>query len=270
MNQITEQSPLSKPQREFSQDFIIWLGALTIVTLVLVFIVERMNLFPEGLFNIHSVNQTTILSLPWIQVGYYTIRNGLEIFSSGHLGALPALSLRLGLLISVLLVFVLGPTLLFFGWRKRAQEKVSGTPLPMWRGSTILFVVGIIITASMALPVIPDSIIQRMVAHSLRSSQAIEENKDMVIYELNAIIIKAHEYRVLPQELQGGGGSFSGFKLAEKMANTPNATYTITVTNNAVTIVATSQPYPDATITVQAVSNSLNPANMSFTGSFQR
>jgi hypothetical protein len=269
MNQITEQSPLSKPQREFSQDFIIWLVALTIATLVLVFSIERLNLFSGALFHFYISNGIGLLFFPWVVAGGTTIGNALEIFSSGHVSALPDLSARLGLLLGVLFILVLGPTLLFFGWTKRAQEKIAETSPPMWRGSTIMFVIGLIITLSMAIPVIPSSIIQRMVSHDLRSAQAVQENKDLIIYEIGALVVKAHEYRVLPKELQGGGGSYSGFELPETLASTPNAAYTVTVADKSVTIVATSKPYPDATVTVQAVSYVLYPMGWSYTGSFE-
>ena len=268
MNQITEQPPLSKPQREFSQDFIVWLVTLTIVTLAIVFIGEHSDLFP-GLYYVNAWNRLGFLIFPWMQAGSRTIVNGLEMFSSGHVGALPVLSMRIELLISVLLVFVVGPTLLCFGWKKRTEEKVSGTLLPTWRGSTIMFSAGIILTASMAIPVIPGSIMQRIVSHQLRMAQAIQENRDLIINEANVLVEKAHQYRVLPKELQGGGGSFYGFKLAEELTNTPNATYTATVTDEAVTIVATSKPYPGTTVTVKAVSDFLYPRGWSFTGSFQ-
>jgi hypothetical protein len=269
MNQTTEQPSLPRPQREFSQDFVLWLVALTVATLVIVFAVERLNIFPGGLFYLNASDRIGFLIFPWIQAGFHTIANGLDMFSSGHIEALPGLPARVGLLVSVLLVLVFGPTLLFFGWKQRAEDRLSGTPLPTWRGSTITFVVGVIITASMAIPVIPGSIMQRVATHRLQEAQAVQENKDQIINEIDAVVIDAHEYRVLPKELQGGGGSYLGYKLAEKLANTPNATYTVTVTDNAVTIVATSRPYPGAKVTVQAVSSVLYPKEWSFTGLFE-
>jgi hypothetical protein len=75
---------------------------------------------------------------------------------------------------------------------------------------------------------------------SLFSAQSIQSNKDAIINDLNNIAAQAYQYRIRPQSMAGGNGSYVGFTIPNKMATNANALYTCAPTSSTVTFTATS------------------------------
>src|SRR5512135_3363731 len=75
---------------------------------------------------------------------------------------------------------------------------------------------------------------------SLFSAQSIQSNKDAIINDLNNIAAQAYQYRIRPQSMAGGNGTYNGFIIPTKMASNANATYTCTPAADNVAFSATS------------------------------
>lgn len=73
-------------------------------------------------------------------------------------------------------------------------------------------------------------------------------NKDAIINDLNNITAQAIQYRIRPKSMEGGNGSYIGFKIPTKMQSNSNATYACLPSANEVTFLAISADNPDNTV----------------------
>ena len=74
------------------------------------------------------------------------------------------------------------------------------------------------------------------VSTTLFDSNATTSNRDAVIGDLNNLGAKAIEYYMKPKNLNGGGKSFTGWKLPAELDTTANGNYVLTVSSQSVTI----------------------------------
>jgi hypothetical protein len=111
----------------------------------------------------------------------------------------------------------------------------------------------------------------------MQSSQAVQENKDHIINDLNVIAWKMREYRIVPKTLGGGGGEMTGYVISAGLSDTEDAKYafeaavpgTKTPTGIAIaSIHASSKKYADAAVDVM-VDESGNLWNWVYKGPFQ-
>ena len=58
-----------------------------------------------------------------------------------------------------------------------------------------------------------------------RVTSPVQSNKDAIINDLNNLAAFAYQYRIRPQEMGGGAGSYTGFKIPEKMKQNDNAVF---------------------------------------------
>jgi len=58
-----------------------------------------------------------------------------------------------------------------------------------------------------------------------RASSPVQDNKDAIINDLNNLAALSFQYRIRPKEMGGGAGSYTGFKIPEKMKQNDNATF---------------------------------------------
>lgn len=58
-----------------------------------------------------------------------------------------------------------------------------------------------------------------------RATSDVQSNKDAIINDLNNLAAVAYQYRIRPQEMGGGAGSYTGFKIPEKMKQNDNAVF---------------------------------------------
>lgn len=258
----TEQAP--RQEQEFSSAFLQGLIALTVATLLIVFVLER-YVVPEQHFSVSRISL-----FPWVTAGGHLIAQGLSLFS-GYLVSPITLGQQLELVISTWVLLVLGPTLFFFGWRDRLLAKQQGDVSSKLQLSTVVFMLGGIVTYTAAIPVVPMAIIQYVVSQRMQRSQAISTNRDNIINEANMVMISAFQYRVLPQRLGGGAGSYAGYVLPTEFASTPDGTYRVEeATDQEVTIAAASSKYPGATVSVKIGKNGRPiPASWQYTGEFR-
>ncbi|MGB2869118.1 MAG: hypothetical protein WBD36_11750 [Bacteroidota bacterium] len=255
MNQKTERP------REFSQDFITFLTALTVATLVFLF-------FSEKYLYSGSVKNVRLTMFPWVMAAGQTIAAGLSDFA-GEAPETISSVYRLSVLGSLLIGLVLGPTLFFFAWRERKTEESSGEAFRVLRASTIMFILGGIIVLSVVMPSLPASIIQRVVSNDLHRAQAIQATKDCMMNDLNTVTFGAVQYHHLPKALGGGEGSYAGFVLPLDVKKTTNASYELVSTaKDEAQFKATSLEYPSASIAIR-VDAAGEIRHWEFTGEFQ-
>lgn len=58
-----------------------------------------------------------------------------------------------------------------------------------------------------------------------RTSSPVNQNKDAIINDLNNLAAISFQYRIRSKEMGGGGGSYIGFSIPEKMQQNENATF---------------------------------------------
>jgi thioredoxin-related protein len=58
-----------------------------------------------------------------------------------------------------------------------------------------------------------------------RNSSPVEDNKSAIINDLNNLAVFAFQFRIRPREVGGGAGSYTGFKIQEKLKQNGNATF---------------------------------------------
>ena len=90
---------------------------------------------------------------------------------------------------------------------------------------------------------------------SMFSSSSVQANKDAIVNDLNNLSADAYQFRIRPGTMGGGGGKYSGvsgastYSIPHKLVTNENATYSCTVTADAVTFVGNSRSYPGSTVT---------------------
>ncbi|MFH2004002.1 MAG: hypothetical protein ABIK27_04560 [Bacteroidota bacterium] len=83
------------------------------------------------------------------------------------------------------------------------------------------------------------------------SAQAISSNKDAILADVNNLGADAFQFKIRPLAMGGGAGVYTGYAVKPLGAwgtNNPNATYTVSVTPDQITVVGTSKAYT-ATVT---------------------
>jgi hypothetical protein len=263
MNQKTEstKSPDTQQTSEFSSDFIRVLVALTAATLLLVFA------FEHRAFTTPEQPMVRMYLFPWVVAGGHTIAIGLSEFSGKNPPSI-IFTERIAALLGLLFGFIIGPTLFFFGWYNRRKDRESGSKGSVLRGSAVISVVGGILTFAVAIPSIPAAYIQVRVTQSMHRAQAIQDNKDQMINDLNMIACNARQFRILPKNLDGGNGSYLGYSLSQILAGTEEGTYEISCTADDIAVKAISKKYSDCHISVHIVKDG-HLAQWEYSGNFQ-
>lgn len=185
---------------------------------------------------------------PWMIGGKQTIQNGLLAFS-GKPPEPPPAGDKARALIPTLISMVLCPTIFLLGWRRRRLEKASSTERPPLKVSGYIFCG--LVTVFVALAVGPIAYFGERSRASQHHTQAVQGNRDLMINELNMLAINAAQYFILPKSLGGGGRSFEGYSVSEKLAKSEEASYAVTGSNNVAAFHATSVKYPSCTIDVK-------------------
>ncbi len=249
---MTQKTEIPAPENapELSTAYLGSLIIASLIVLLLVFGGGLLTIDPLSMLHIRSVGPIPVLA-PWVGVGGVTIANGLSEFCGEALTPVDN-AFRIAGLIGILILGVFVPTLTLFLMGKREGAAVSA---PV----RAIYLVAAIMAGTFAVFVIPMGIVSARVTASLKSAQAVQENKDHMINDLNMIAWKIREFRILPKTLGGGGGSVSGYVMPSDIAKTADGTYAYALaasdtkgpTGTAiVTIHAVSVLYPDAAIDV--------------------
>lgn len=244
MKSKTDSSPQASPhtgEPEFSPGFLRWLITITIGTLVMVFLIEH------GTLRLSSgAMQFRIFPQPWIIAAGITIHEGSQEFQ-GKGGATSYQTEEFMMLVDLLLLFVVGPTLLLFGWR--ASQKHKDEEQRLLRPSNIAFVLGGILLVPIVFPAVPGAVTRSLVYRSMKSAQAISEEKDRMMYEMTLIAFDARQFRARPYAMGGGGGSYFGYNISPDKATTPHGSYlTVEVGEEMIVFKGTSARYPASNI----------------------
>lgn len=240
---------------EFSPMFLRWLISLTIVTLLFVF-------FSDYIFARHEVRFTPV---PWTVAGGVVIEQGLDLFSGRQLVPI-SMENKISMLAGLLAAFVFGPALLFFSWRRLLtgpkQSKLS-PPL-------IGFVFGVIFLSISVLGTVASAIMAPQIATSMRKAQDLGENRDQVIGGMWRVSIDAYQYKILPKNYNGGGGSYQGYEVPQSLQKLEtNEFIAMSATDTSVTIMGSSTKYPGAGVQVVYDRQGKLPHSFTFLGSFK-
>ncbi len=229
---------------EFAPGFIWQISLLTIAALCVV-------VASHSDFAWHLTGGTLPITLyPWVYGGGRTIANGLRAFSGQIPEPLPA-GLRAAALVLVLITMVLCPTLFFLEWRRRRLTKTLSSERPLLRISSVLYAFCGMITMVAGIGLGPAAYFSEKARADLRHAQAIQSNRDAMINQLNMLALDATQYRILPRQLGGGGRSFEGYSITEKMAKTDEALFMVTGRRNVAEFRGTSAKYPSCAIEVR-------------------
>jgi hypothetical protein len=72
-------------------------------------------------------------------------------------------------------------------------------------------------------------------------SSSVSSNKDAIVNDLQNLAANAYQFKIRPQTLGGGNGSYSGYQVPLKLRPNQNATYTASsVASKTITFLATS------------------------------
>jgi hypothetical protein len=187
---------------------------------------------------------------PWVYGGGWTIENGLRAFS-GKVPEPPPASLRAATLILVLISLVVCPTLFLLEWRRRRSANAPFSERSPLRISSIFYALCGTITIVAGVGLGPVAYFSETTRANLRHAQAIQSNKDAMINELNMLAVDATQYFILPKTIGGGGQSFEGYSVLEKLAKSEEASYIVSGGQKAATFHATSARFPSCTIDVK-------------------
>jgi len=234
--------------------FIRWLVALTAMTFALTLLVD------------FSPPRSVVSPLPWVTAGGITIQQGLTIFSGGTPAEM-SFEVRYSILGTLLAAYVIGPTLLFFSWRRIAIEPKTS---PM-RPASIGFFFGAILTGVYMFPLLLMSVAHPTVASSMRSTQALGQDRDWVINGIFRVSLDAYQYKILPKSFGGGGGSYLGYRIPEGVGRTAYGEYLATEeTDSTLTISGSSLAYKGASVRgVYGPDGKLRRAGFTFIGQYQ-
>jgi hypothetical protein len=229
---------------EFAPGFLWQICLLAAVVLAFVSYWSRDNFWVAS-----NIPGPTTTLYPWVIAGKQTIENGLTAFSGKPL-RIPTLVDQTRLLAAVLIVLVISPTVFLLGWRRRRLNSSASAGEFRLHASGLLYVFTGVVTVYVALSTLPIVYFAEKAREDLRQRQAIQDNRDQIITDLSLLALDIYQYRLLPQAIDGGGGSYLEYRLPEKMSETNAAVYSATVKNNEVVIRAQSTIYPSASVKV--------------------
>lgn len=103
----------------------------------------------------------------------------------------------------------------------------------------------------------------------LFTSSGISSPKDWIINDLGNLAAAAYQYRIRPDSMGGGGGSYEGFVIPARMSRNENGIYTATVVH-ADTIQFSAKWVGDSTATITASLDADGRLSAwTYTGNFQ-
>ena len=180
------------------------------------------------------------LVYPWVTASNTTL--GYALLGIG-VSPPSIFSVKIYLLAGILLTFVICPTIVLYGWYKRRLARLSGTsqPIgPLRNLSSLGYSFCSIVVLFVVVTIVPLTILQMVKAKSSCESDEARLLRYQTENELNLVISNIVEYRLLPKELSGGGGSFQGYVVPTRLARTDKAEYSVKVKSDTVLVKAES------------------------------
>ena len=234
---------------EFARGFLWQVSLLTVV--VLAFLSFEQTLFFRKLPFAGTPTPSPVTIIPWMSAGRHTLELGLKAFA-GKSATEPNLTDKAGTLMSLLLGMVIWPTAALIGWRRRRLSRPDFPRRAPLESTAVMYALGWVITTVFVVPLVPMVVTSEGVRSSLRSAQAVQDNRNEIINELNMLAVEAAQYYLVPKHLGGGGRSFEGLTLPAEHMKTRHANYTIVVQARETQFHAESVLYPRSTVDVKA------------------
>jgi hypothetical protein len=104
---------------------------------------------------------------------------------------------------------------------------------------------------------------------NLFQANNIEQNRNGLINDIQAITINALIYRTKPTNLGGGKGSYVGYTIPKKLSSNNDGTYKVSITANQISVTATSGS-GNGTVVAAFDQNGKYVANsITYTGNFK-
>jgi membrane protein YdbS with pleckstrin-like domain len=232
---------------EFGLGFLILLVLATFVAL-LVTLWSNDQTRPHSTYAFEANDYRSMTIAPWILAGSKTIENVLSAFRGKDAEyILP--SFRAMVILSLIIVFVVCPTVYLFRWREHRLKtrRLRDEPL---HASDLVYGFCALITLFVAVGIIPLTIRQEIIRYSVRHAQAVQRNKDHLINSIEEVVFNMEQYWILPKSEAGGEGNLNGYSLPQELSRTEDGTLTTTAAGDSGTIVARSSLYPSSSISV--------------------
>jgi hypothetical protein len=241
VSQKTEPADTTGGQKQpfISTALLVQLCVVALVALALMIMLERVVLAGTTM-RLTELQIDSPLVYPWITVGNTTLMGAFRGWETRIPGIL---SVKIYLLAGILIAFVMCPTFLLFGWRKRRLGQMSGvsTPIRSLRDMPSIGYAFCGVVVSFVLVTIgPLTAVQMTQTASRCESEAARLLRYETITELNFILDDVLQYRLLPKEAGGGEGSYLGYVLPANLARTDKAEYTAAAKADTVIVKAES------------------------------
>jgi len=231
---------------EFAPGFLWQIALLTLLMLGILFFSR--SLFDSSLSNF--VPRSGWIIFPWLVAAGQTLLNTVVSYN-GAAPMAPSLLDGARVLSALLFAFVICPTVFLLGWRRRRLAKESAREMQQLRLSSVLYAFTCIVSLFVVVSIIPISIASESGRESAREHWPAQLNKDRIIREIQSLAVDIYQYRLVPRSLNGGGGSYRDYRLRDDLSKTENATYSVAVKGDEVTIHAQSIMYPTASVDVE-------------------
>ena len=242
------QTAQESPRSEFGRGFLPLLVSATLFALFAVLWANK-EVTPRSQYTFDASDYRGATVAPWILAWGKSIENGSAAFR-GRTPDYPSPSLRSMVLLSLIIVFVVCPTVYLFRWRERRlnSRRLRDEPL---RASDLIYGFCALVTLFAAIGIVPLTIRQEIVRYSGRNAQAIQTNRDHLFGSISEIVVQLEQYRILPKSLAGGGGNLNGYSLSQELSRTQYRILTVTTAGDSATITARSSLYPSSSIRVE-------------------
>jgi hypothetical protein len=231
---------------EFAPGFLWQIALLTLLMLGILFFSR--SLFDSSLSKFAP--QSGWIIFPWLVAAGQTLLNTVASYNGVAL-VTPTLLDGARVLSALLFAFVICPTVFLLGWRRRRLDKEAALGPRELRVSSVLYAFTCVVSLFVTVSIIPISIASESSRQLVRERWPAQFSRDWVVNEIRLLALDIYQYRLLPRNLDGGGGSFRGYRLRDDFSKTANATYSVTVNDDEVTIHAQSIMYPTASVEVK-------------------
>lgn len=222
-------------------------------------------------FVFSSAQEVIRNQFPQMVAAKLTIRQGLDEFVGREPQTITAHAISL-IALGILISYIVGPVLLFTSFRRW----LLGDRAPLFRVTTL---VGILFTEAWIAIALPSPFVGWVIRSSARTGHSVLFSKDEIVNVMGELKIAADVYRIIPHP-KGGGGSYKGFQIPERLQKTRFAEFSAeaeldhirfharsTVNVGTRFMDGPSTPVPDATVSVTLRSNG-RFENWNYTGLF--
>lgn len=156
------------------------------------------------------------------------------------------------LTLGILSLVFLGPVFGIPAWvmantdlRKIRSGIIDVSHKGMTQAGRVLGIIG-----TLLIPVIIIIGIAIAVGLSMFTAQSVGANRDAIIADLTGLAANAYQYRIRPDSMGGGDGSYAGYSIPFSLQSNENGTYVVVgrPSSRSITFKGTSAQYPDDSV----------------------